>query len=109
MVRDETESEGEESSSSSDEMIFDPRQKSTLLANRDRSSAADERPIYASRISDISMPGSIILENSDTPPPFRKRTLQMTQEDKYYHSTNANVQPSSKQELNGTIDCKCAF
>lgn len=104
VVRDETESEGEESSSSSDEMIFDPRQKSALLANRDRSSAADERPIYASRISDISMPGSIILENSDTPPPFRKRTLQMTQEDKYYHSTNASVQPSSKQELNGTID-----
>lgn len=106
VVREESESEEEESSSSSDEMIFDPRQKLALYSNMDQSAASDERPLFTSRISDISMPGSIILENSDTPPPFRKRTLQMTEQDKHHRPGSVSPRLALKEDVNGQIECE---
>ncbi|KAK2574171.1 Double C2-like domain-containing protein beta [Acropora cervicornis] len=100
----ESESEEEESSSSSDEMIFDPRQKSALYSDMDQSAADDERPLYSSRLSDLSMPGSIILENSDTPPPFRKRTLPLTEQDKYRRPGGVSPRLALKEDVNGQTE-----
>ena len=104
-IREESHSEDEESSSSSDEMTFDrpkPRTRS-----RARSSTSDEPVSYPSRRStEISMPGSSILENIDTPPPFRKRTLAMSQEEKQRHPSEVSLNTSSFQATNGQL-CKC--
>lgn len=100
----ESESEEEESSSSSDEMIFDPRQKSALYSDMDQSAADDERPLYSSRLSDLSMPGSIILENSDTPPPFRKRTLPLTEQDKHRRPGGVSPRLALKEDVNGQTE-----
>lgn len=100
----ESESEEEESSSSSDEMIFDPRQKSALYSDMDQSAADDERPLYSSRLSDLSMPGSIILENSDTPPPFRKRTLPVTEQDKHRRPGGVSPRLALKEDVNGQTE-----
>ncbi|XP_074635680.1 rabphilin-3A-like [Acropora palmata] len=100
----ESESEEEESSSSSDEMIFDPRQNPALYSDMDQSAADDERPLYSSRLSDLSMPGSIILENSDTPPPFRKRTLPLTEQDKYRRPGGVSPRLALKEDVNGQTE-----
>ena len=100
-VRAESPSDSEESSTS-DEMIFDsPRKPSS--SSRERSSATDEpsRSPYMSRLSEVSMPGSDILENIDTPPPFRKRTLQVTHEERERRPSNVSLNQSELQAVNG--------
>ena len=87
-------------------MIFDHPKKTSLLSSRDRLSTTDEPSSYTGRVSDASLPGSDILEGIDTPPPFRKRTLQMTQEDKERKPSNVSPNPSSKQVVNGKLDCE---
>ncbi|PFX31714.1 Double C2-like domain-containing protein beta [Stylophora pistillata] len=85
-IREERQSEDEESSSSSDEMLFDS--STPLKSPRGRSSTLEEAMSYTRRIStEVSMPGSAILENIDTPPPFRKRTLAMSQEEQPHRSS----------------------
>lgn len=103
-VGEESVSEDEESSGSSDEMIFDHPKASPFLSGRDSISTANEKPPYLSRISDASMPGSDILENIDTPPPFRKRTLQMTEDDKQRRPSNVSPTTSPRQVVNGQLD-----
>lgn len=100
-VRAESPLESEESSSS-DEMIFDsPRKPSS--SSRERSSTADEPSLspYTGRLSEVSMPGSDILENIDTPPPFRKRTLLVTPEERERRPSNVSLNQSELQAVNG--------
>ena len=100
-AREESPSAGEESSSS-DEMIFDsPRKPSS--SSRERSSTTDEpsRSPYIKRLSEVSMPGSDILENIDTPPPFRKRTVLVTPEEKERRPSNSSLNQSTLQAVNG--------
>ena len=100
-VRAESPLESEESSSS-DEMIFDsPRKPSS--SSRERSSTTDEPSLspYTGRLSEVSMPGSDILENIDTPPPFRKRTLLVTPEDRERRPSNVSLNQSELQAVNG--------
>lgn len=87
-------------------MIFDHPKKTSLLSSRDRLSTTDEPSSYTGRVSDAFMPGSDILEGIDTPLPFRKRTLQMTQEDKQRKLSNVSPNPSSMQVVNGKLDCE---
>ena len=105
-VREDSQSE-DESSSSSDEMLFDPHPRKPLHSSRERLSTSEEPSLtsYTGRVSDVSVPGSDILENIDTPPPFRKRTLQMTQDDKERRPSNVSLTPSSPREVNGQL-CK---
>lgn len=100
-VRAESPLESEESSSS-DEMIFDsPRKPSS--SSRERSSTTDEPSLspYTGRLSEVSMPGSDILENIDTPPPFRKRTLLVTPEERERRPSNVSLNQSELQAVNG--------
>lgn len=100
-VRAESPLESEESSSS-DEMIFDsPRKPSS--SSRERSSTTDEPSLspYMGRLSEVSMPGSDILENIDTPPPFRKRTLLVTPEERERRPSNVSLNQSELQAVNG--------
>lgn len=100
-VRAESPLESEESSSS-DEMIFDsPRKPSS--SSRERSSTTDEPSLspYTGRLSEVSMPGSDILENIDTPPPFRKRTLLVTPEERERRPSNVSLKQSELQAVNG--------
>lgn len=103
-VREDSQSE-DESSSSSDEMLFDPHPRKPLHSSRERLSTSEEPSLtsYTGRVSDVSVPGSDILENIDTPPPFRKRTLQMTQDDKERRPSNVSLTPSSPREVNGQL------
>lgn len=88
-IREESHSEDEESSSSSDEMLFDS--SSTRKSSRGRSSTSEETMSYTRQKStELSMPGSAILENIDTPPPFRKRTLAMSQDEQPRRSPNTS-------------------
>lgn len=103
-VGEESVSEDEESSGSSDEMIFDHPKASPFLSGRDSISTANEKPPYLSRTSDASMPGSDILENIDTPPPFRKRTLQVTEDVKQRLPSNVSPTTSPRQVVNGQLD-----
>lgn len=103
-IREESHSEDEESSSSSDEMSFE-RSNQYTHSNRSRSS---EDPVSFSnrRSADMSMPGSSILESIDTPPPFRKRSLAMSQDEKQRQPSEISQNSSSFQTTNGQL-CKC--
>ena len=103
-IREESHSEDEESSSSSDEMLFES--SSQRKHSRGRSTTSEDTMSYSSRRSaEVSMPGSSILENIDTPPPFRKRTLAMSQ-DEQPRKTSTTQNTSSVQTVNGQL-CKC--
>ena len=105
-IREESQSEDDESSSSSDEMSFD-RSKKYTHANRKISSTSEDTTSFSNRRSvDMSMPGSSILENIDTPPPFRKRTLAMAQDEQKRRPSNISQNSSSYQTANGQL-CKC--
>lgn len=70
-------------------MLFDS--SSTRKSSRGRSSTSEETMSYTRRKStELSMPGSAILENIDTPPPFRKRTLAMSQDEQPRRSPNTS-------------------
>lgn len=100
-VRAESPSDGDDSSSS-DEMIFDsPRKPSS--SSRERSSTTDEPSLspYMGRLSEVSIPGSDILENIDTPPPFRKRTVLVTPEERERRPSNVSLNQSELQAVNG--------
>lgn len=102
-IREESHSE-DESSSSSDEMLFES--SSQHKHSRGRSTTSEDTMSYSSRRSaEVSMPGSSILENIDTPPPFRKRTLAMSQ-DEQPRKTSTTQNTSSVQTVNGQL-CKC--
>ena len=105
-IREESHSEEEESSSSSDEMSFD-RSKQHTHSNRNRSSTSEETMSFSNRRSaDMSMPGSSILENIDTPPPFRKRSHQLSQDEQQRRPSNISQNTSSFQTTNDQL-CKC--
>lgn len=103
-IREESYSEEEESSSSSDEMLFE-HSKEYTHSNRGRSSQ-DPVSFTNRRSAEMSMPGSSILESIDTPPPFRKRTLAMTQDEKQCRPSEISQNSSSLQTTNGQL-CKC--
>lgn len=99
-IREESHSE-DESSSSSDEMLFES--SSQHKHSRGRSTTSEDTMSYSSRRSaEVSMPGSSILENIDTPPPFRKRTLAMSQ-DEQPRKTSTTQNTSSVQTVNGQL------
>ncbi|XP_020601682.1 double C2-like domain-containing protein beta [Orbicella faveolata] len=100
-IREESYSEEEESSSSSDEMLFE-HSKEYTHSNRGRSSQ-DPVSFTNRRSAEMSMPGSSILESIDTPPPFRKRTLAMTQDEKQRRPSEISQNSSSLQTTNGQL------
>lgn len=100
-IREESCSEDEESSSSSDEMSFE-RSKEYTRSNSGRSS---QDPVFFSnrRSAEMSMPGSSILESINTPPPFRKRSCAMTQDEKHSRPSEISHNSSSFQTTNGQL------
>jgi len=103
-IREESGSEDEESSSSSDEMSFE-RSKEYTHSNRRRSSQ-DTASFSNQRSVEMSMPGSSILESIDTPPPFRKRSLAVSQDDKQRRPSEISQNSTFIQTTNGHL-CKC--
>lgn len=100
-IREESCSEDEESSSSSDEMSFE-RSKEYTRSNSGRSA---QDPVFFSnrRSAEMSMPGSSILESINTPPPFRKRSCAMTQDEKHSRPSEISQNSSSFQTTNGQL------
>ncbi|KAL9981944.1 hypothetical protein ACROYT_G010711 [Oculina patagonica] len=102
-IIEESPSEDEESSSSSDEMSFD-RSKQHTHANRNRSTTSEETVSFSNRRSaDMSMPGSSILENIDTPPPFRKRSWALTQDEQQHRPSTTSQNSRSFETANGQL------
>lgn len=102
-IREESCSEDEESSSSSDEMSFE-RPKEFIRSSSVRSS---QDPVFSNRrSSEMSMPGSSILESINTPPHFRKRSCAMTQDEKHSRPSEISQNSGSFQTTNGQL-CKC--
>lgn len=100
-IREESGSEDEESSSSSDEMSFE-RSKEYTHSNRRRSSQ-DTASFSNQRSVEMSMPGSSILESIDTPPPFRKRSLAVSQDDKQHRPSEISQNSTLFQTTNGHL------
>lgn len=100
-IREESGSEDEESSSSSDEMSFEPSRD----YSHSNSGQSSQDPVSFSyrRSAEMSMPGSSILESINTPPPFRKRTGAMAQDEKHPRPSEISQNSSSFQTANGQL------
>lgn len=101
-IREESGSEDEESSSSSDEMSFE---RSKEYTHSNRRSSQDTASFSNQRSVEMSMPGSSILESIDTPPPFRKRSLAVSQDDKQRRPSEISQNSTLFQTTNGHL-CK---